>query len=33
MMETNDENDIYFAVVITWKDDQFLSSYILPLKS
>ena len=27
MMQTNDDNDIYFAGVIKWKDDQFLSSY------
>lgn len=28
MMQTNDDdNDIYFAGVITWKYDQFLSSY------
>ena len=24
MMETNDDNDIYFAGVITWKDDNSL---------
>lgn len=27
MMQTNDDNDIYFVGVIKWKDDQFLSSY------